>query len=128
MCGIAGLLGGSVDPASLDAACGAMTHRGPDGASTWSRPGVGLAHTRLAIIDRAGGAQPMFTPDERFVVVFNGEIYNHRDLRRELEAHGVRFRTSSDTEVLLQLYARYGAAMVERLRGMFAFAVVDLLE
>jgi asparagine synthase (glutamine-hydrolysing) len=128
MCGIAGVLGGSVDPASLDAACGAMTHRGPDGASTWSGPQVGLAHTRLAIIDRAGGAQPMLTPDGRFVVVFNGEIYNHRDLRRELEAHGVRFRTSSDTEVLLQLYARYGATMVERLRGMFAFAVVDLLE
>ena len=128
MCGIAGVLGGSIETTALEASCDAMVHRGPDGSATWSGPGVGLAHTRLAIIDRAGGAQPMLTTDGRYVVVFNGEIYNHRDLRRELEATGVRFRTSSDTEVLLHLYAREGASMVERLRGMFAFAVVDVEE
>jgi asparagine synthase (glutamine-hydrolysing) len=126
MCGIAGVLGSDVDTRVLDASCEAMVPRGPDGSATWNAAGVGLAHTRLAIIDIAGGAQPMFTADGRYVVVFNGEIYNHRDLRRELEGHGVRFRTNADTEVLLHLYARDGASMVEHLRGMFAFAVVDL--
>jgi asparagine synthase (glutamine-hydrolysing) len=105
-----------------------MRSRGPDGARVWSDDRFGLAHTRLAIIDVAGGAQPMFTEDERYVVVFNGEIYNHRELRRELEAAGRRFRTRSDTEVLLNLYAEHGAAMVERLRGMFAFVVMDRVE
>ncbi len=125
MCGIAGLLGGEVRPDALIASCDALRHRGPDGEATWAEPGIGLAHTRLAIIDLAGGDQPMFTADERYVVVCNGEIYNHRELRRELEGRGVRFRTNSDTEVLLHLYAREGDAMVARLRGMFAFAVVD---
>jgi asparagine synthase (glutamine-hydrolysing) len=125
MCGIAGVLGGEVRPDALSAACDAMRHRGPDGEATWSEPGIGLAHTRLAIIDRAGGDQPMFTADDRYVVVFNGEIYNHRILRRELESRGIRFRTSCDTEVLLHLYALEGEAMVARLRGMFAFAVID---
>ena len=125
MCGIAGMLGGEVRPDALIASCDALRHRGPDGEATWAEPGIGLAHTRLAIIDLAGGDQPMFTADERYVVVCNGEIYNHRELRRELEGRGVRFRTNSDTEVLLHLYAREGDAMVARLRGMFAFAVVD---
>ena len=128
MCGIAGFLGGDVRTDALASACDAMRHRGPDGEAAWSEPGIGLAHTRLAIIDRAGGDQPMHTADERYVVVCNGEIYNHRELRRELEGRGVRFRTNSDTEVLLHLYAREGDAMVERLRGMFAFAVVDRRE
>ena len=131
MCGIAGILAPDareVDEAALGAAARAMHHRGPDGETTWRGAGVGLAHTRLAVIDIAGGAQPMFTEDERYVVVFNGEIYNHLELRRDLESHGARFRTHSDTEVLLHLYARYGPAMVERLRGMFAFAVLDRYE
>jgi asparagine synthase (glutamine-hydrolysing) len=128
MCGIAGAFGREVRPESLVRACELFHHRGPDGEATWQEGDLGLAHTRLAIIDRAGGAQPMTSDDRRFVVVFNGEIYNHRELRRELEGRGVRFRTRSDTEVLLALYVTEGAAMVDRLRGMFAFAVVDRLE
>jgi asparagine synthase (glutamine-hydrolysing) len=128
VCGIAGVLGAPVEEAALAAACGRMHHRGPDGDATWVEGGVGLAHTRLAIIDIAGGAQPMHSDDGRHVVIFNGEIYNHRALRAELEARGRRFRTRCDTEVLLHLYAEHGAEMVERLRGMFAFAIVDRAE
>ena len=128
MCGIAGVLGADVGDDALWASCASMRHRGPDGEATWSDRDLGLAHTRRAIIDRAGGAQPMFSADERYVVVFNGEIYNHRAIRHELQGKGHRFRTDSDTEVLLALYQRDGAATVERLRGMFAFAVVDRLE
>ncbi len=127
MCGIAGVLGLDVDEGVLRDSCAAMRHRGPDGDAVWRDRDLGLAHTRLAIIDRAGGAQPMFSEDDRYVVVFNGEIYNHKALRRELERSGYRFRTNSDTEVLLGLYARDGAKMVEHLRGMFAFAVIDRL-
>jgi asparagine synthase (glutamine-hydrolysing) len=131
VCGIAGVLaadGREVDPARLDAAVGSLRHRGPDGCAVWREPGAGLGHTRLAIIDIEGGAQPMHSPDGRYVVVFNGEIYNHRDLRRELEAQGYAFRTRSDTEVLLHLYDRDGADFVPRLRGMFAFVVYDRRE
>src|ERR1700720_1594870 len=87
----------------------AMATRGPDGAGTWISPDgrVGMVHRRLAIIDLSDdAAQPMTTTDGRFTIVFNGEIYNHRHLREELERDGVRFRTHSDTEVLLHLYAR----------------------
>jgi asparagine synthase (glutamine-hydrolysing) len=131
MCGIAGVLGDTaldVDRSALLESCGRMRHRGPDGDAVWSDGRCALAHTRLAIIDVAGGAQPMFTDDDRYVVVFNGEIYNYRELRRELEGRGRRFRTRSDTEVLLHLYAELGSAMVHRLRGMFAFAVIDRQE
>ena len=128
MCGIAGVLGRDVDEDALRDSCAAMRHRGPDGDAVWRDSDLGLAHTRLAIIDRAGGAQPMFSEDDRYVVVFNGEIYNHRAIRDELERGGYRFRTKSDTEVLLGLYARDGADMVEQLCGMFAFAVIDRLE
>ena len=130
MCGIAGVLGTASAPnvPALRAACDRMRSRGPDGDTVWSDERFGLAHTRLAIIDVVGGAQPMFSEDDRYVVVFNGEIYNHRELRREMEVAGRRFRTRSDTEVLLHLYAEHGAAMVERLRGMFAFAVMDRVE
>ncbi len=103
-----------------------MRHRGPDDQRVWIREGVGLAHARLAIIDRARGVQPMVSRDGRYAVVFNGEIYNHRALRRELERDGEVFTTDCDTEVLLPLFARHGEAMVERLQGMFAFAVIDL--
>jgi asparagine synthase (glutamine-hydrolysing) len=130
MCGIAGAIETrpASDHAALMAAVARMRPRGPDGEAVWLDARVGLAHTRLAIIDREGGAQPMFSDDDRYVVVFNGEIYNHLDLRRELESSGRHFRTRSDTEVLLHLYAERGAAMVERLRGMFAFVVIDRLE
>ena len=87
---------------------------------------IGLAHRRLAIIDlSAGGAQPMATADGRLRVTFNGEIYNYRELRKELEAKGYRFHSTSDTEVLLHLYAHRGEEMVHALRGMYAFAIWD---
>lgn len=106
----------------------AMTARGPDGAGEyWSEDGrLGLGHRRLSILDLTErGSQPMVSACGRYVVVFNGEIYNYPQLRRELEAEGGAFRTNSDTEVLLHLFARDGEAMVNRLRGMFAFAIWD---
>ncbi len=105
-----------------------MVSRGPDGSGLWLSEGgrTGFGHRRLAIIDLSeGGAQPMHTADGRLTITFNGEIYNYRELRAELQSRGRRFRSESDTEVLLQLYAEYGAAMVSRLRGMFAFGLWD---
>lgn len=100
-------------------------HRGPDGAGLWVEGPVGLAHRRLAIVDVAGGHQPMANEDESIWIVFNGEIYNHPELRPELEARGHRYRTRSDTETILHLYEEEGERCVNRLRGMFAFAVWD---
>lgn len=105
--------------------------RGPDGEGLWCSPDdrVALAHRRLAIIDLSpAGAQPMMDPATGNVIVFNGEIYNYRELKRELQSTGYRFHSDADTEVLLHLYARHGEAMVERLRGMFAFALWDARE
>jgi asparagine synthase (glutamine-hydrolysing) len=105
-----------------------MAARGPDGAGLWVSPDgrVGFAHRRLAILDLSdAGAQPMHDPDTGNAIVFNGEIYNYRELRGDLEARGVAFRTHSDTEVLLKLYAARGLDMLPRLRGMFAFALWD---
>ena len=107
----------------------AMSHRGPDGCGLWrSEDGrTGLAHRRLSILDLSdGGRQPMASVDGRLFVTFNGEIYNHPELRAELEAQGYRYRSTCDTETLLHLYVRDGAAMVARLRGMFAFAIWDV--
>jgi asparagine synthase (glutamine-hydrolysing) len=106
----------------------AMTKRGPDGAGLWISEDrrVGLAHRRLAIIDLSeAAAQPMVTADGNLRIVFNGEIYNYRELRERLEAKGYEFRSQSDTEVLLYLYQQYGSEMVEHLRGMYAFAIWD---
>ena len=106
----------------------AMRTRGPDGAGRWLSPdgSVGLCHRRLAIIDpRPESDQPMSTADGAYRIVFNGEILNYKELRAELIQQGDIFRTSSDTEVLLMLYARHGPEMVSRLRGMFAFAIWD---
>jgi len=106
----------------------AMASRGPDGSGEWvSADGrVALGHRRLAIIDLSpGGAQPMASADGALRITFNGEIYNYRELRAELEQKGRHFRSSSDTEVILQLYEEEGAAMLPRLRGMFAFALWD---
>ena len=132
MCGIAGVVTREhdrpVDPKKLQTATESLRHRGPDGSRIWCEPGIGLAHTRLAIIDVAHGDQPMFSSDDRYVVVFNGEIYNHHELRRDLEANGYPFRTRCDTEVILRLYDRFGPAMVDCLRGMFAFVVFDRQE
>jgi asparagine synthase (glutamine-hydrolysing) len=133
MCGINGVVAyhsasGAPDEAELLATREAMRARGPDGAGVWWSLDrrCGLGHRRLSIIDLSDRAlQPMTSEDSRFVVVFNGEIYNYPQLRAELEADGTRFRTTSDTESLLHLYARHGAEMVHRLRGMFAFAIWD---
>jgi len=109
----------------------AMAHRGPDGVGLWCSVDerVGMVHRRLAIIDLSDeAAQPMADASKRFTIVFNGEIYNHRQLRAELEREGARFQTNSDTEVLLHLYERRGPAMLDSLRGMFAFAIWDSRE
>ncbi|HYM61763.1 MAG TPA: asparagine synthase (glutamine-hydrolyzing) [Thermoanaerobaculia bacterium] len=108
-----------------------MRSRGPDGAGEWlSGDGrIGMAHRRLAIIDLSdAAAQPMRSRDGRYTIVFNGEIYNYRELRAQLESDGAIFTSHSDTEVLLNLYARLGAAMLDELRGMFAFAIWDEVE
>jgi asparagine synthase (glutamine-hydrolysing) len=102
-----------------------LRHRGPDDTGLREEPPVGLGMTRLAIIDLAGGRQPMTNEDGSLWIVFNGEIYNHRDLQRDLEGSGHRFRSRSDTEAILHLYEDEGERCVERLRGMFAFAIWD---
>ena len=104
----------------------ALAHRGPDGAGIFIAPGVGLGSRRLSILDLSTrGHMPMISADNRFTLVYNGEIYNHKSLRHDLAADGVVFRGDSDTEVLLRLYERYGLDMLERLNGMFAFALWD---
>jgi asparagine synthase (glutamine-hydrolysing) len=133
MCGIAGAIG-TIDSAVSEAVrrmSDAQQHRGPDASGLWtSNPaggeGVVLAHRRLAIIDLSeDGRQPMADPETGNVIVFNGEIYNFASLRRELEAGGARFKSRSDTEVILKAYARWGPECIGRLRGMFAFALWD---
>lgn len=129
MCGIAGVFAHHpslrVDPEVVRRMTARLTHRGPDGDGHWVGPGCVLGHRRLSIVDRAGGHQPMGTPDDALWVTFNGEIYNHEELRAELEAKGAVFRTRSDTEVLLHGYRTWGTGLAVRLRGMFAFAIVD---
>ncbi len=128
MCGIAGLAkldGSAVDPAPLAGMCNALVHRGPDDAGTWAEGPVALGARRLSIIDLAGGHQPIASQDGRTVVVQNGEIYNHAQLRAELQAAGHSFATRCDTEVLLHGYEQWGEGLLERLRGMFAIAVWD---
>jgi len=129
MCGIAGVLYADLarpaDPAVLRAMGASIAHRGPDAEGCWTEPGVALVHRRLSIIDLGGGDQPIGNEDGSVQVVFNGEIYNYRELRTALEARGHRFRTHTDTEVLVHLYEEEGDRLVERLRGMFAFALWD---
>jgi asparagine synthase (glutamine-hydrolysing) len=128
MCGIGGIVhwdGREPSRLELDALVCAQQHRGPDGHGVWTGAGVGLAHNRLAIIDVATGQQPMTWRDGRYVLVYNGELYNFRELRAELQSYGADFETSSDSEVILAAYERWGAACVERFRGMFAFAIWD---
>jgi asparagine synthase (glutamine-hydrolysing) len=128
MCGIAGIVrsdGRPVDKGELRDMCHVMVHRGPDDEGVHVGEGIGLAMRRLSIIDLHNGHQPVANEDQSVWVVFNGEIYNYRQLRRELEGRGHRFRTSSDTETIVHLYEEFGTRAVERLRGMFAFAVWD---
>lgn len=127
MCGIFGLVG-HFDPLLLDAMAKSLEHRGPDDQGIYFNyaQGVGLGQTRLSIIDLSvAGHQPMYDASSRYVVVYNGEIYNFRALRAELEASGVVFRSHSDTEVLLEFFARFGEAALPRLNGIFAIAIWD---
>lgn len=129
MCGIAGLFYPGtpkpVDPARIAAMADALAHRGPDGSGVWTAAGVGLGHRRLSIIDVAGSPQPMASADGALTVTYNGEIYNFAELRAELQARGAHFVTAGDTEVLLHGWAAWGPAMLDRLNGMFAFALHD---
>ena len=130
MCGIAGVVHDDpqrpVAASTVQAMCDRLQHRGPDDSGVWTGPGVGLGHRRLSIIDlSAAGRQPMPNEDESVWTVFNGEIYNFRELRRELEAAGHRFRSATDSEVIVHLYEEEGDRFVERLHGMFALALWD---
>ncbi|MDB5662322.1 MAG: hypothetical protein JWN59_660 [Sphingomonas bacterium] len=130
MCGIAGIfhlqVAKPVEPARVQAMTDAIAHRGPDGAGVWTGPGVGLGHRRLAIIDLGTGDQPMLTADGELVTIFNGEIYNFKEVRAELEALGHVFRTASDTEVILHGWRQWGPDCVQRFHGMFVFALYDV--
>jgi len=129
VCGICGIIPVSRDErpdgALLERMIARVSHRGPDDRSFFVEPGVGLGHARLSIIDLEGGRQPMFNETGEIAIVFNGEIYNYGDLRSDLESRGHRFATHSDTEVIVHLYEEMGETCVERLRGMFAFAIYD---
>ncbi|MBC7984881.1 MAG: asparagine synthase (glutamine-hydrolyzing), partial [Candidatus Obscuribacterales bacterium] len=111
--------------ARLTAMRDSVVHRGPDDAGNFVAGPIGLGHRRLSIIDLGGGHQPMQTDDGRYVIVYNGEIYNYQELKQELEARGVSFKTSSDTEVILRLHQQIGDAAVSKLNGIFAYAIWD---
>ena len=127
MCGIAALVDpdGTLPSGAGDAMAAALRHRGPDGEGIERLGQAVLVHTRLAIIDPAGGHQPLWSEDERCAVVVNGEIYNHLGVRERLEALGHRFRTHSDSEVIVHAYEEYGTGCVDHLNGIFAFALWD---
>ncbi len=129
MCGIAGIIRWNNAPVveqEIRAMCALMVHRGPDEEGIYVKDGVGLGMRRLSIIDLEGGQQPVFNEDGTVCVVFNGEIYNYRELHRQMTRAGHRFRTASDTETIVHLYEEYGVRCVDHLRGMFAFAVWDI--
>lgn len=131
MCGIVGIhsLRAGIDKAKLEVACSLIRHRGPDASNVYCGRGIGLGHQRLSIIDLTDAAnQPMSDPTGQVVLVFNGEIYNYRDLRSNLLARGHTLHTSSDTEVLLHMYLEYGPKCLSYLDGMFAFAIWDARE
>src|SRR5215210_7451010 len=110
---------------TLEAMCQVITHRGPDDQGVMLNRGVALGMRRLSIIDLAGGHQPISNEDSTVSIVFNGEIYNYKELQAELAARGHKFQTNSDTETIVHAYEEYGPACVEHLRGMFAFAIWD---
>src|SRR5215470_18877222 len=126
MCGIAGLLslaGKPVSEAEVQSMCDAMVHRGPNDDGYYAGSDIVLGMRRLSIIDLDGGRQPVRNEDGTIWVVFNGEIYNFKTLRKLLERQGHRFYTDTDTEVIVHLYEQYGEACVDKMRGMFAFAL-----
>ena len=128
MCGIAGVARHGdrpVTPALLRRMAASIHHRGPDGFGYYCGSRAGLAHVRLSIVDLAGGAQPLANEDGTLLVTYNGEVYNHLELRRELERFGHHFRTRCDTEVLVHAFEQWGPAMLHRLNGQFAFALYD---
>ncbi len=133
MCGIAGIVdpAGGVELPALESMAETLAHRGPDDAGAYAAPDgrFGLAHRRLSILDLTSrGHQPMADPDKRAWLVYNGEVYNFRELRRRLESAGRAFRTDTDTEVILQGYLQWGIEVIEKLEGMFAFALYDVGE
>ncbi len=130
MCGIAGYVSDRIaDGASiLEKMNRAMVHRGPDDAGIYIHGPIGLAMRRLSVIDIVGGHQPVWNENQSVVLIFNGEIYNYRDIREDLKKKGYRFSTNSDTEVLLRLYEEKGVNCLHRLNGMFAFAIYDRRE
>ena len=128
MCGLFGIINFDKRPVDLDESRRSLSildHRGPDGSGYYHQDNVFLGHTRLSIIDLEGGWQPIYSEDGRFLVIFNGEIYNHEELRSELIAKGHRFRTRSDTEVLVHLFEDEREGFLHKLIGMFAFAIFD---
>ncbi len=130
MCGINGILyskdsGRTVDRARLVRMRDILAHRGPDAEGIFVERNVGLGHRRLSIVDLSTGDQPMFNADRSHVIVYNGEVYNHSDLRDELTERGYQYRSTSDTETILHLYKEFDAECVHKLRGMFAFAIWD---
>lgn len=134
MCGITGFIdlwnmsnarGAPERAETLDAMCRVIRHRGPDDQGVMLKPGVVLGMRRLSIIDLAGGHQPISNEDNTVSIVFNGEIYNYRELQKDLQARGHQFRTNSDTETIVHAYEEFGASCVSQLRGMFAFAIWD---
>ncbi|NCD10529.1 MAG: asparagine synthetase B, partial [Negativicutes bacterium] len=129
MCGIVGIIGCRMSHQVVCRMLGQNTHRGPDGEGIWSELPDGrivLGHRRLSILDlSSAGAQPMADATGRFVLTYNGEIYNYREIGADLRRAGVQFRSSSDTEVLLEAYKAWGTRCLDRLNGMFAFALYD---
>ncbi|HEY2955050.1 MAG TPA: asparagine synthetase B, partial [Candidatus Eisenbacteria bacterium] len=131
MCGICGWYrrdGEAVDPAVIAAQCATIVHRGPDDQGVHVDRDFGFGMRRLSILDLAGGHQPMASDDGRYAIVYNGEIFNFPELRRELEGLGQRFRTTCDTEAILRGFERWGAGVWPRLEGMFAAAIWDRRE
>ena len=127
MCGIVGIYGGDIG--LIDSACSSLSHRGPDDSGIYldHKNKVALGHQRLSIIDLSDlGHQPMFSEDNKFIIVFNGEIYNFIELKDDLIKQGYSFKGSSDTEVLLNLYIAFGEEMLEKLNGFFAFGLFDI--
>ena len=127
MCGIVGILNKSapVEPSDLERMNERLLHRGPDQAGQYVEDRVGLAMRRLRVIDLEGGAQPIANEDGTCRIVYNGEVYNYRELREGLLKRGHRFASESDTEIILHLYEEYGERCVDHLNGMFAFAIHD---